>query len=150
MTTSFAPEMSSSNELSDSVPVDHEHLESCNLTNHALETSATNKTSIEESDISCDVDKFFELRTRYPNNPIIGFLNINSIRYKINDLRVIIERCLPDIFVIEETKLCETFKTDAFFIPHYKKPMRRDRTQFGGGVNAVCQGRGYLQWTSCL
>ena len=44
---------------------------------------------------------------------------------------MIIERCLPDIFVIEETKLCETFKTDAFFIPYYKKPMRRDRTQFG-------------------
>ncbi len=26
------------------------------------------------------------------------------------------------------------FKTDAFLIPHYKTPMRRDRTQFGGGL----------------
>ena len=48
MTTSLTPEMSSSNELSDSILVDREHRESCNLTNHLLETSATSKTNLVE------------------------------------------------------------------------------------------------------
>ena len=34
----------------------------------------------------------------------IGFLNINSLRNKIIELRVLMERYLPDVLVIEETK----------------------------------------------
>ena len=61
MTISFAPEMSSSSQLSDSMLVDPKHPDSSNLINHALETSATNETNLEESDISCDVEKFSDL-----------------------------------------------------------------------------------------
>ena len=58
-----------------------------------------------------DIGEIFELRTKNLNNPFIGFLNINSLRNKITDLRLIMERCLPDILVIEETKLNSDFKT---------------------------------------
>ena len=44
------------------------------------------------------------------------------------------ERCLPDILVIEETKLNLDFKTEAFLIKNYQKPIRRDRNEFGGGL----------------
>ncbi len=47
---------------------------------------------------------------------------------------MVVERCLPDILVIEETKLNSDFKTEAFLIKNYQKPIRRDRNEFGGGL----------------
>ena len=51
------------------------------------------------------------------------------------------ERCLPDVLVIEETKISSDFKTETFLVNNYQKPMRRDRNEFGGGYYAVCQER---------
>ena len=76
---------------------------------------------------SSDIDKLFSLRTEYHNHPLIGFLNINSVRNKIIDLRMLMERCLLDVLVIEETKINSDFKTDIFLVNNYQKPMRRDR-----------------------
>ena len=100
-----------------------------------LDTSLTflnSCSSIENEDF--DIEEIFQMRTKYSNNPIIGFLNINSVRNKIIDLRLIMERCLPDILVIEETKLNSDFKTETFQINNYQRPIRRDRNEFGGGV----------------
>ncbi len=94
--------------------------------------TASSKSDI--FDFSVDLQNLFELRTQYHNHPIIGFLNINSIRYKIIDLRIIIERFLPDILVIEETKLSSEFNNNAFLINNYKAPMCHDRDEFGGGL----------------
>ena len=94
--------------------------------------TASSKSDI--FDFSVDLQNLFKLRTQYHNHPIIGFLNINSIRYKIIDLRIIIERFLPDILVIEETKLSSEFNNNAFLINNYKAPMRHDRDEFGGGL----------------
>ena len=44
------------------------------------------------------------------------------------------ERCLPDVLVIEETKINSDFKTESFLVNNYQKPMRRDRNEFGGGI----------------
>ena len=44
------------------------------------------------------------------------------------------ERCLPDLLVIEETKLSSDFKTATFFVNNYQIPMRRDRNAFGEGI----------------
>ena len=44
------------------------------------------------------------------------------------------ERCLPDVLVIEETKLSKDFKTELFVMNNYQYPMRRDRNEFGGGL----------------
>ena len=81
-----------------------------------------------------DIGEIFDLRTKNPNNPLIGFLNINSLRNKIIDLRLVMERCLPDILVIEETKLNSDLKTEIFLINNYQRPIRRDRNEFGGGL----------------
>ena len=83
---------------------------------------------------SNEIEDFFNLRTKSPNNSLIGFLTINSLRNKITDLRIVMERCLPDILVIEETKLSSEFKTESFLIHSYQKPNRRDRNEFGGGL----------------
>ena len=44
------------------------------------------------------------------------------------------ERCLPDVLVIEETKLNDDFKTELFVMNNYQYLMRRDRNEFGGGI----------------
>ena len=87
-----------------------------------------------QQNILSDIGEIFHLRTKYPNNPLIGFLNINSLHNKIVDLRLVMERFLPDILVIEETKLNSDFKTEIFLINNYQKPMHRDRNEFGGGL----------------
>ena len=87
-----------------------------------------------QQNISSDIDDIFSLRTKNSNNPIIGFLNINSLRNKITDLRMVMERCLPDILVVEETKLNSDFKTETFLMNDYQRPIRRDRNEFGGGL----------------
>ena len=46
---------------------------------------------------SNDIDQFFSLRAKCVGNLLIGFLNIKSLRNKITDLRMIAERCLPEI-----------------------------------------------------
>ena len=83
---------------------------------------------------SNEIEEFFNPRIKNPNNPLISFLNINSLRNKITDLRYVMERCLPDIMVIEETKLSSEFKTESFLINNYQKPIRRNRNAFGGGL----------------
>ena len=47
---------------------------------------------------------------------------------------MIAERCLPDVLLIEETKLNSDFKTESFLINNYKSPIRLDRSEFGGGL----------------
>eukprot|EP00794_Sanderia_malayensis_P011690 gene11690-12903_t len=94
--------------------------------------SLTASSQSDISDFPDDLQNLFGLRAQYHNHPIIGFLNINSIRYKITDLRIIIEKFLPDILVIQETKLSSEFNNNAFLINNYKTPMRQDRDEFGG------------------
>ena len=98
------------------------------------DSSAENTSgSSRESDRN-DIDEFFSLRAECAGNLLLGFLNINSLRNKITDLRMIAERCLPDVLFIEEIKLNSDFKTELFLINNYKSPIRLDRSEFGGGL----------------
>ena len=103
-----------------------------------LESSGVSSASVSSGSVggseSNDIDDFFSLRVDCARNLLIGFLNINSLRNKIIDLRVIAEKCLPDILLIEETKLNSDFKTELFLINNYKSPIRLDRSEFGGGL----------------
>ena len=50
-----------------------------------------------EAKIKLDIDgliKFRNSRNSYPNNLIIGYLNINTLQNKIISLREIIARCV--------------------------------------------------------
>ena len=63
----------------------------------------------------------------------MGTLNINSIRYKFEQLKLQISDYL-DILVIVESKLDSTFPTSQFIIDGFKEPIRLDRTGDGGGI----------------
>ena len=56
-----------------------------------------------------DLDGLNELSKEHQNNPIIGYLNKNSLRNKINDLRKICRKTQIHILCIDETKLDESF-----------------------------------------
>ena len=111
-------------------------LSSVNNSIPPIEPSSPSYTSTDisvDSNDSSDIGKLFSLRTEYHNHPLIGFLNISSLRNKIIDLTVLMERCLTDVLVIEETKINSDSKTESFLVSNYQKHMRRERNEFGGG-----------------
>ena len=79
------------------------------------------------------IDICRSLKTKYPLNVIISYLNINSIRNKFSDLCYILEDSL-DIFSLAETKLDGSFPNSQFQLPGYQSPFRLDCTSQSGGL----------------
>ena len=75
-----------------------------------------------------------KLRDENPNNPLIGYLNINSLRNKIVDLREVMKTFSPDYFVVAETKLDSSFPKAQFLLDDYEIRNRKDRDSHGGGL----------------
>ena len=67
-----------------------------------------------------------------PKNPVIADLNLNSLKNKIDDLRILIRDIPLDYFVLSETKLDKSFPTAQFDIPGYEIRTRKDRNKYGG------------------
>ena len=63
---------------------------------------------------------------------MIGYLNINTLRNKLRDLRVILKYLALDYFVLSKTKLDESFLINQFTSVVYKIRARRKRNEFGG------------------
>ena len=73
-------------------------------------------------------------RNSDPNNPIIGYLNINNLQNKIISLREIIEKAPLDVFCVDETKLDDSFPNSRFILEiSYSRPSVGIETQKGGG-----------------
>ena len=75
-----------------------------------------------------------KLRLEYPRIPLIGYLNIHSLRNNIIDVREMIGRLQLDYFVISETKLDSSFPSAQFHIGDYEIRNRRDRDKSGSGL----------------
>ena len=71
---------------------------------------------------------------KYPRNPLIGYLTINSLRNKIIDIRELIGRLQLDYFVISETMLDPSFPSAQFHIGDYEIRDRRDGSKSEGGL----------------
>ena len=56
-----------------------------------------------------NIGKIKSSRLKCPNNPLISYLNINSLRNKIVDVREVIKLISPDYFVVAETNLMTVF-----------------------------------------
>ena len=65
---------------------------------------------------------------------MISYLNINSLRNKIVDLREIILELSLDYLVLSETKIDESFPTAQFYIKGYEVRARRDKDNYGSGL----------------
>ena len=75
-----------------------------------------------------------KLRKAYLNSPIIGYLNIKSLKEKIVCLTEIISTYKIDILCIDETKLDTSFPDSQFKIDGYQFPLfRNNRDSKGAG-----------------
>ena len=74
-----------------------------------------------------------KLRVANVDRIIIGHLNINSIRNKIENLADIVSNKI-DILLITETKIDHTFPSAQFLINSFSEPIRLDRSACGGGL----------------
>ena len=80
-------------------------------------------------------------RLKLLHNPLIAYLNINSLRNKVIDLGEILKDLPLDYMVISETKLDESFPNSQFKLNGYEVRARRDRHKHGGGlIEFVRQG----------
>ena len=94
---------------------------------------------------------FTELRLKNPNRIIIGHLNLNSIRNKFEELKLLVKDSL-DLIIITETKIDNSFIINQFLIDGFSMPFRADRDKHGGGILVSISGkvlmRGY--WKSIM
>ena len=92
---------------------------------------------------SHDIDMLMKTRKTY-KKPIIGCLNINSLRTKILSVKEILHKAPVYILCIDETNLDETFPDAQFMMKNYKfLPFRTDRNKNG-------VGKRFLLGKSCL
>ena len=64
--------------------------------------------------------KIGSINLKYPRNPFIAYLNINSLRNKIIDVQEMMRRLQLEYFVIRETKLVSSFPSAQFHIGDYR------------------------------
>ena len=75
-----------------------------------------------------------KVRNSYRNNPIIGYLNTNTLQNKIISLREIIAKVPLDVFCVDETKLDDSFPNSQFILKNVQfPPFHKDRNSKGGG-----------------
>ena len=102
--------------------------------------------SHQTSDFHSDIDGLINLRKVYQNNPLIWYINLNSLIEKIVSLREVLSKASIDILCVDETKLDASFPDHQFRISGYQfRPLRRDRNSKGGGGNSFCSLRFYFK-----
>ena len=83
------------------------------------------------------------MREVYFKNPVLGYLNINSLRNKIISLRDIVAKVLIDILCIDvdETKLDDDFPDSQFLIENYQFQLFRRGRNWKRGDKIVYEDR---------
>ena len=76
---------------------------------------------LNESSDSSGIDTLKDIRTKNQDRVIIGHLNVNSIRNKIEFLSNLVQGNI-DIFLVSETKIDDSFTTSQFLIPGFSPP----------------------------
>ena len=92
-----------------------------------------NDKSCENSNRSNATVSLRNLRLENPNRIMIGQLNINSIRNKLEMLTSLITNEI-DVFLLSEIKIDETFPLEQFLISGFAKLLRLDRNSRCGGI----------------
>ena len=80
-----------------------------------------------------------DLRLQLRKNPLIGYLNVNRLKNKISDLRVLLHDLQLEYFVICGTKLDGSFPSAQFAIESYEIRETRDRDGRGGRSDRICK-----------
>ena len=81
--------------------------------------------------LSNQSDALTEIRIKNPKQLIIAHLNINSLRNKFDQLKILVQDKIH-ILVLTRNKLVDTFPGFEFHIPGHKVPFRKDKKKLGG------------------
>ena len=104
---------------------------------HDLNDDTINLGGLDEDlsnkNIKNNKEKLNMLYVKSKSRLIFAHININSIRNKFEDLKLLIQDNV-DILVVTETKLDDTFISAQFYMEGFKTPIRLDRNSFGGGI----------------
>ena len=87
----------------------------------------------EEQGLSNIQNKLQFIREKNRKNVIFSYLNVNSIRNKFEDLKVMVTPFI-DIFCVAETKIDSSFQTSQFELDGFHKPFRLDVSASSGGI----------------
>ena len=107
----------------------------CNTLGNALDNTIVNESTDNDQPNEQDNATACLKNIRFKNSKglIIAYLNINSIRNKIEFLRQLVSDYV-DVLITVETKIDNTFTTSQFVIEGFIKPFRYDRDRHGGGI----------------
>ena len=109
-------------------------LNTFSLSLYATQTDSEYMVSICTSEncgnVQHDLQMLRNERLKFNKNPLLRYVNINSLRNKIIDLKKIIQY----YFILSETKVDSSFPSVQFAIDNYKIKARRDRNCNGGGL----------------
>ena len=108
-------------------------LSRCEHNSGLSEKHLSDEISYTDEPCNSDLNSLKKLRQKNLHRPIIGQLNINSIRNKFDFLCSEISQNL-DILFLSETKLDSSFPTGEFLINGFCKPYRLDRCSNGGVI----------------
>ena len=73
-----------------------------------------------EAKIKLDIDALIKVKNTDLNNPIIGYLNFNTLQNKVISLREIIAKTPLDVFCVDETKLDDSFPNSQFIVENFQ------------------------------
>ena len=73
------------------------------------------------------------VRKNKPKNVLISYLNVNSIKHKIDEIKTTLSNFI-DVLILAETKLDKSHPTSEFSMNGFRTPFRRDRNRFGAGL----------------
>ena len=104
-----------------------------------IETQKQRKSiEVSSSENTTEDSHLKALRMKYPENPIIALININSVRNKFKTLVSLVNSDL-DILIILETLNHELFPHLKFMIGGFLLPYCLDRNAHGGGFYCVSE-----------
>ena len=71
------------------------------------------------------MESFRTIRKRHFKNPLMSYLNINSLRKKIINLREVEKFLELDYFVISETNIDESFSSQQFTMDNLRSALEK-------------------------
>ena len=80
------------------------------------------QTDIKKTVSDLDLQKLEPFKKQHSNYPFLAYLNINSLRNKIVDLKQVLTKVDLEILAILETKLNESFPNSQFRVDGYFSP----------------------------
>ena len=114
---------------------------------HTSSTHLTENASSKSERKKCtDLKIMYENRLKPPRNPLVGCLNIYSLRNKIVDTREVFGKLQLDYFVLSQTKLDDSFPSAQFYIENFEIRNWRDRDrQKWRWAYRICKKRFHYQ-----